>query len=273
MKKTEGTLYIKNKFATLLSKMVTDGGLSYNEITNKLIEDNFLDCFETNDIKEFYDKSYESIIYSLFKKECVYHEGIDPVVYWCGLQYMNLFLNKRIPLKQLLILCPLSKMESYYKTYHELNDSKFIDVFMKKEYSNSILKQLRNNRNYSIRELSLLSSISPNTLKYYEDNHNLYKASFSNIIKLLNILDYSDSVVKEKTCYIPPSFSSLLKIKEIKKFFNEYIHMFFNTNDDIEYNLGVFWLKSNRNKKIDKEIVDSAIVFAIEKYEGNKLLF
>ena len=42
MNKSVGTSYIKSKIATLLSKMVTDAKLTYNEITDKLIDDDFL---------------------------------------------------------------------------------------------------------------------------------------------------------------------------------------------------------------------------------------
>lgn len=272
MNNSIGTSYIKNKFATLLSKMVTDAKLGNNEITDKLIEVDFLDCFEKNDISIIYDKSYEAIIYSLFKKECAYSEGIDPVIYWCGIQYMNIFLNKRIPLKQILLLCPLKRMISFYDIYHEQNESKFIEMFMLNLYNISILKQLRNKKDYSSRELALLTSISINTIKYYENNKNLYKASFENINKILSVLDYSDSLIKEKTNYVP-SFVSLMNIEEIKINFNKYISDFYNRDVEIEYNVGSYWIKESRNIKIDKKTIDAAIVYAIENYNGEKLLF
>ena len=272
MSNSTGTQYIKNKFATLLSKMVTDAKLGYNEITDKLIEEDFLDCFEKNDISIIYDKSYEAIIYDLFKKECSYSEQVDPVIYWCGEQYISLFLNKRIPLKQLLLICPLQQMESYYDVYHEQNEIKFIEMFIKKIYKESILKKIRKKRGYSARELAILSSVSINTIKYYENNSNLYKASFKNITRLLSVLNYSDSLIKQKTDYIP-SFISLINIKEIKKIFDKYIAYFYNSDVDIEYNSGDFWIKGQHKKKIDKKVIDSAIVYAIENYEGDKLLF
>lgn len=272
MNKTAGTSYIKNKFATLLSKMVTDAKLGYNEITDKLIENDFLDCFEKNDISIIYDKSYESIIYDLFKKECAFSEGTDPVIYWCGEQYISIFLNKRIPLKQLFVICSLKEMESYFDIYHQQNESKFIDFFMNKVKNESILYKLRKKRGYSARELATLSSISINTIKYYEKNENLFNASFENISKILSVLDYSYSIVKEKTNYIP-SFISLINIKEIKINFEKYIHEFYNSYNTIEYNLGQFWLIGNQKKKIDKKVIDAALVYAIENYSEEKLLF
>lgn len=185
---------------------------------------------------------------------------------------MNLFLNKRIPLKQLFVLCPLRKMEEYYEIYHEQSPSKFIDVFMKNEYTNSILKTLRNKRNYSIRELSVLTGISINTLKYYEDNDKLYKASFDNIKKILNVLEYSDSIVKRTTNYIP-SFISLLQDKQLKQLFDEYIHSFYNTNDDIEYYLNDFWFVGKKRKLISRKVIDAATIYAIEQYKDDNLIF
>ena len=267
-----GTRYIKNKFATLLSKMVTDAKLGYNEITDKLIENEFLECFEKNDISIIYDKSYEAIIYDLFKKECSYSENIDPVIYWCGEQYISLFLNKRIPLKQLLLICPLQQMESYYDIYHEQNEIKIIEMFIKKIYKESILKKLRKKRGYSARELAILSSVSINTIKYYENNSNLYKASFENITKILSVLNYSDSLIKKKTCYVP-SFVSLINIEEIKINFEKYIRNFYNSEDEIEYSTGYFWIKKQHKKKVDNKVVNAAIIYAIENYKEKKLLF
>lgn len=272
MNKSVGTSYIKNKFATLLSKMVTDAKLSYNEITNRLIESEFLDCFENNNISIIYDKSYEAIIYDLFRKECAFSEEIDPVVYWCGEQYISIFLNKRVPLKQLFLMCPLATIEKYYELYHQQNESKFIDLFMNKIYGESILKKLRKKRGYSARELAVLSSVSINTIKYYENNENLYKASFENINRILSVLEYSHSFVKEKTDYVP-SFVSLINISEIKENFYTYIYSFYNSDVEIEYNAGDFWIKGTHKKKINKKIIDAAIVYAIEKYDNRKLLF
>ena len=228
--------------------------------------------FEDNELSYFYDKSYESIIYSLFKKECSYSEGLDPVVYWCGQQYMNIFLNLRIPLKQIFVVCPISKIESYYDIYHEQNGSKLIDIFLKDDYLNSIIKILRKKRGYSLRELSLLTNISINTLKYYECNQNLYAASFKNVSKILNVLEYSYSIAREKTDYIP-NYISLLTIDEIKESFENYICSYYSSNGSVELEMDSFWFVSNRRIKIDTKVVDSAIVFAIEKYKDNKLLF
>ena len=63
MNKTAGTSYIKNKFATLLSKMVTDAKLGYNEITDKLIENSFLSA----KLKDYYQKFYKTRINSFLK--------------------------------------------------------------------------------------------------------------------------------------------------------------------------------------------------------------
>lgn len=272
MRKNVGASYIKDKFSNLLSKLVGDAKLSCNEITDRLIESDFLDMFEKNDISPFYDKSYEALIYDLFQKEVVFSNELETDIYWCGIQYMNLFFNKRIPLKQLFVLCPLQEMRKYYNVYHEQNESKLIDVFMKKEYSNSILKVLRVKRGYSFRQLSLLTDISENTLKYYEINDNLYKASFANVSRILFILNYSDSITKRKSDYVP-SFVSLLENNDIKPNFEAFIHEYYNTKDKVEYKLDGFWLMGKKKRLINKKTVDLAILYAIDQYKGNKLLF
>ena len=143
---------------------------------------------------------------------------------------------------------------------------------MNKEYKNSILKELRNKRHYSIRELSILTGISVNTLKYYENNINLYKASFDNINRILEVLEYSDSLVKKKTAFIP-SFISELEDKQLKQSFDKYIQTFYNTKDKIIFEYNSYWLDSKRKKLISSKVIDCAIIYSIEQYTGDRLLF
>lgn len=264
--------YIKDKFSTLLSKLVTNARLSYSDITYRFIKSDFLDCFENNNLSYFFDKSYEAIIQDLFNKESVYSEDIDPVIYWCGIQYMNIFLNKRIPLKQLFLMCPLRKMESYYEMYHEQNDIKLVNVFMNELYQKSILKELRNDKRYSIRELSILTGISPNTLKYYEDNKNLFKASFENVNKLRKVLECSDSLMKEKSDFVPYT-NVILETKETKQNFDKYVKNYYNSDNRIIYEDDSYYQEGRTKRLVTKDVRDSAILYTIDQYNDDKLLF
>lgn len=78
--------------------------------------------------------------------------------------------------------------------------------------------------------------------------------------------------MKEKTSYVP-SFISLINIKEIKASFDKYICNFYNSDNEIEYSDGCFWIKSQQKKKDDNKVINSAIIFTIENYKDNKLLF
>ena len=274
MIKENNILYIKKKFATLLSKIYTDGKISIDEINDKLIHNGFLNCFETNELDYFIDKSYEAIIKDMFNKETVFNEEINAAIYWCGIQYMNIFLNKNIPLKQIILLCPINEMLKNYNFYHELAEKELIERFFEVNYSRSILRLLIKESGYTIKEISYLCDISENTIKYYEiSNVNLFNASFNNIDRLMNILNVDNTYFYENSKFIPFS-KSLLTNKDTRKMIDAYINGYYGEKTDVYYENGLFYIKKGNKKEfVDEKVVKNSIKYAVLEYKGDKMLF
>lgn len=211
------TILIKEKFGNLISKLYEDAKIEIEEINDKLIYSDFLNCFELNNIDYFLEKTNDSIIRAVFDKEIVYNNQTNMILYWCGVQYINIFLNKRIPLKQVFLLCPLNEMIDYFEIYHELNERELINEFIKNKYTKNILKRIRKDKNYSINELSMITDIKKCTIDYYESsNEHLYESSYTNISKLKNILKCDESLFRRKSDFVLYT-ETLFENKETKK--------------------------------------------------------
>jgi len=195
---------IKNKFSVLLSKLYTNSKLSLDQINEKILTSDYFDFLENNDTEAFVMSSYESIAKDVFMADSVFSEEVLSQLFWAGLMYMSITLNKRIPLKQVFLLCPLEQMVSYFEVYHEMHEGQLINAFLRDEYKGSILRKLRARKGFSVRQLSSTTGIAEYTIKYYEkDNNNLFSASFENIKKLQQTLDCSESFFKRESSFVP----------------------------------------------------------------------
>lgn len=208
---------LKVKFAKLLSYLFHNANLELDNINDKLLSSSFLNMLEENRLKEFLSMPFEVMTSKLFPKvEQTLSDNNDiGEVYWSGLQYMNLFLNYRIPLRTLFLLCPLRDMVNRFRIYHEMNEIELCKDFLRNEYvHNSILKHFRNSIGLSVRELSLLSSVPEPTIKYLEDNNdNFYNATNKTLDSLCRILNIDPIFVKRKSSFLPVTYE-LLNNKE-----------------------------------------------------------
>lgn len=222
---------LKTKFGHLLSFLYNSVNLQLENISYKLVESSFLNILEDNRFLEFLSMSDIDALNILFPtaeiKKITSEEDIGNL-YWTGIQYMNIFLNYRIPLRQIFLFCPLDKMIQKYSVYHEMNEIELCKDFMLNEYRRvSILKYFRNLRGLSIRQLSVVTGIPEPTLKYLEnDNRNLYGSSFKTISSLKEVLDIDDSFLKEKSDFIPFTYRLLNNEEfavDISKVIGEYL--------------------------------------------------
>ena len=194
---------IKIKFARLISRLYTDAKFSIENINDILIKSDLLDCFEYNQPNLFLNMTFEEISEKLGAGKIKFYEDLNEELYWAGLQYMNIFLNKMIPLKQLLVAIPIYSMIEKFKIYHEMNDIEMLKVY--DGFSEiSMLKSLRKQSGHSIRELSFITGIPENSLKRYEKSNNyLLNASFENIYSLSRFFRVDASLFRKKTTFIP----------------------------------------------------------------------
>ena len=218
---------LKDKFSDYLNKLYTNNKLSVDSISNTIIENDLFDFLEENKTREFLSCSYEEFVYKLYKTNSIYvnNSQISELI-WASKMYLTLSLNLNIPLKTIVLLCPLKQMLELFEVNHETNDIQTIDYFKTNVLNNSILKALRKLRNVTVRQLSVMTGININTLNAYEKNNtNLYNASFSNIQLMMQALNVSCSFFKKESSFIPFNYL-LLENKQIQaymlNFFNDY---------------------------------------------------
>jgi len=269
------TQKIKKKFGTLLSKLHTDNKLSNEEIEEVIINNDYFDFLEKQNPKSFLDDSYERIAKKIFNCETVFSEEMLSEYYWSGTMYMSICLNKRIPLKQIVLLCPLSKMLGYYDVYHEMSESQLINKFIEDDYKTSILKLIRKKRNMTVKELSLACNIPLLTIKYYEKNNDsLFKASFENISKLVFFLNCSETLFLRYSRYTPFSYI-LFEDKEILTKISKKIDCFYNSEAMYEFD-GILLKRilDNKIEYVPEPYLISAILQALQEYsESNTLIY
>lgn len=200
----------KETFAQMISAFHYDGGLSLEHIEQKIVESDYFDFLEKNDwdaFDRYIGKSYQEMLRELFGFEFNREVQEDVgALYWAGLAYMKVFLNYKVPLKQLFMLCPLRKMMYYFEPYHEMPFSSICERFLKDDYRTSLLKAVRKSRGYTVPQLSMLTGISKPTLLYYEQaNEHLFKASSENVSALVRALNVDPSVFRRLSFFNPIS--------------------------------------------------------------------
>ena len=263
----------KDKFANLINKLYYGAHIGLNNINEKVITSSFFDLFENNEIK-LLDESPNQLVYKLFNGEITSETNKNNPIYWASIQYLNISLNKLIPLKQIFLLCPLKEMVANYKIYHEMNDIELVKEFVENNYHNrSILRELRNDKNLSIRELSILSDIPIETLKNYErSNTNLFNASNENIIKLANAMKVSLSFFYENSTFNP---HYLFLIKD-NIFINDLLdkiikYMGIKNKEEVsDFDISILTINiKNKKKYLDKENVDVLFKQVLDRYIKN----
>lgn len=246
---------IKDKFGDLLSILYHDAKVGIDNINEKMISSEFLDIFEQNNLREFMDTPNERIVQQLFPKLFVFYNEKKDVgpFYWSGIQYMNIFLNYRIPLKTLFVICPLKMMVEKYDVYHEMNEIKLCENIILERFEKvSLLKYFRLKRKLSVAKLSVLSHIPNSTIRYYEsDNKRFLNAPTSSLQVLSNILGICWLFLRKTSTFVPVLYSLL-------------------TDEDFQY-----YLCKNLSQFIGKEIKEIEICFdkeSIGEKEKNYLV-
>ena len=194
----------KIKFATFLSKLFYGASLSLEHISYKAAYTDIFSFTEKNNFKLFMEAQYSELAKRMYGSDLIYEsDNINPV-YWAGLQYINIFINKKIPLRQIFLLCPLNEMVAHYEIYHEMNENALIEEFMDNEYKRSIFSLILKKKRITFNKLSFLTGISINTLKSYtRSNETLFKASFSNLTMIMNYLGINEtSLFMKKSLFI-----------------------------------------------------------------------
>lgn len=267
------TTEFKIKFATLLSKLYYSASLSLEHISYIIAYSDVFDFVEKNDTSSFMDKQYSELAKEYFNASLLHESNDINPIYWAGLQYINILLDKKIPLNQLFILCPLKEMVSHYEIYHEMSETQLIEEFMNNEYKRSLLSLLIKHNNTSYKKISVMTGISINTLKYYsKSNDILFKTSFDNIFLLMKSLNVkSVSLFQKESSFI--NVNSIFEEDEKRNDFIELTKKYLNIDHNTKLDLydrdykkkdgnGIYIGVANivRNKNTSKVLNDNEVL-------------
>lgn len=223
----------KNKFADLLSCLFFRCNLTLQNINELMIESELFTLFEENHFDTFMEKDNVAIITELLPNINILENNGKDIgdIYWSGIQYINLFLNYQIPLRQLFIICPLYDLVKRYAIYHEMNEIELCKDILNGDYQEtSILRYYRTKRHLSLRELSILANIPLPTLRYFEKkNEYLFIARSDYLSSLKKILNIPSDCLYNKTSFIAIN-SSLLKNENFKKYIIYNLNRYYKTD-------------------------------------------
>lgn len=176
-------------------------------IEERLIESELVKSLEDDKGDKYLYRHYLTKIF-----DDVY--GIDPsrceifgsssISLWISEAYLRLFYKYHKSFSYLFLLINLRTMYDLYDVYHEMDFDQLFELYENKEKEFKLLNTLIDKKGLSIKQLSILTSISEHTLyNYSKDNESLYNASYENIYKIAHILDVDSKVfVKTLNNYI-----------------------------------------------------------------------
>ena len=193
----------KNKFGLLINYLV-DSGFSYEYIQHQIIHNKYFLFFENNDLNSFLNKPIENIINEVFGKQIYidYAKPISSEIFWAGQMYITLLLNYQIPIQRSFLVYPLEKMIDLFNPYHEMNESQLCDRYLEDEKHTSVFRLLID-ESVTIRQLSIMTSISQRTLISYMNNERLYSMTLANASTLSNFFDVTPIIFTKISNYSP----------------------------------------------------------------------
>ena len=145
--------------------------------------------------------SFEEYIYDIYKEQIkldsVYK--VDDLSIWVGEAYLRLFYHFNKSFSYIFLYFPISLMVDSYGIYHEMDFSQLYDYFTLLTQKKSLLSLLLKKKGLTINNLSVLTGISVNTIKYYcKSEKNIYDASFENITDVAHVLDVNVNIFKNR---------------------------------------------------------------------------
>ena len=177
-----------------------DHNYSFSSIQNKLLNSSLVYFLENNKANQFaYRVNEEELIKQIYNiNNDIESIKLDSTCRWVANSYIDLFYEYHKSFSYLFLLFPLEEMFDIYVLYHEMDIQQLFRLYEKRNKEIKILPALLKKKKISIRELSLLTGISENTLTHYcRDNANLYNANIKNITMLCDVLDVDLSIFKE----------------------------------------------------------------------------
>lgn len=258
----------KERFATLLCYLVQEG-FTDEHISNVILRDPFFLFFERNALPAFLESPLEEVIERHFHKKVFidYGKSLPTEVFWAGEMYVTLVADEHIPLQRCFLVCPVTKMVSFFNPYHEMNASNLCARYIEEEKKESVLKCLLKGR-VSVGRLSMLTGISQRTLISYADNEKFFSASLSNAYALSSYFQVPIATITKRSAF-RPVVSSLLGDNRFRELLSARLSAFYGTELDAKA-LSADYVPKERVKVELQEKEAFADMFSLVIYRKGK---
>jgi len=156
---------IKNKFGYLLSFLHLQCELDSDSISNVIVESNYFDFLENNDVESFLSKDIVTISKNVFRaSQKKYSPNYLNDYVYAGECYISISISLCIPLRKLFLIYPLSKMLSLYPLYHEVAQFRVIEKVKNDISTKTAFSILLEKSEYSVLSVSKICDINRNYL-------------------------------------------------------------------------------------------------------------
>lgn len=183
---------IQRRLAELFELAVVYKKIDINTFAEKFVSSGMSDSFYTNEFKYTHGKSpieLLAIILNEEPKDISVFASATPE-YWVGNVYAYVSWYYSIKYEELFNAFPPSELILCYFPYHEMDIRKTVELFDKRLKIESKLKIIREKKNYSQNDLSIISNVPLRTIRSYEQKSNdIAKAQVETIYKLAKALD------------------------------------------------------------------------------------
>ncbi len=251
MLRTCDTRRLKDKIGLFFSLSVIDCKQPIQLLEEKIIHAEIFDFFETDKIYEFLDLTFGqmySAVFQSFSEHGIEGKNISSRLYWAGAEYVSLSINKRIPLRQLFLIFPLTRMLEKFDTYHEMNEKTLLDDFdsFKKE---NVFLYFKKRTNLSVDEISFLSNVNKNTIiSFSRDNRYLFNTSSSNQRIISELLHAPLVFMKKESSFV--YFDDIFfKDKSFVDAYTQNLRDYLNIDEDIKTVIELYATPSEELKK------------------------
>lgn len=200
---------IKNRFGYLLSFLRLQCELDDEAISNLIVESNYFDFLENNNLELFLSKDIATISKNIFRASQKKYSSnyLNDYVY-AGECYISISISLCIPLRKLFLIFPLSKMLSLYPLYHEVASYRVIEKVKEDISKKTAFSILLEKSDYSILSVSKICNINRNYLSaLLKDRKQEDKLTYSEINKLSDLFEV-DNIFFRSSDFVP-YYSSL----------------------------------------------------------------
>ena len=187
-------------------------------IEEKLCKSEFIKSLENNNASIYlYRQNLQHVFKDVYGEDITINDitKTNPISMWVSEAYIRLFYKFHKTFHYLFLVIHLDKAISLFSVYHEMDYEQLYELFIKLQNNFKLLNALIDEKNITIRQLSLLSSISEHTLynyskRLYYDNFSSLGNSFKHCINLDEVFDLLKKILSDETIKI--SFNNTTEI-------------------------------------------------------------